>query len=114
MGVLKPADDFLQYAVRDTIAALELTDADEAAKQLAIRYAKLIDAAINDGAGRPDSVLWHLGPELLRTLETLGATPAARAAIKKQAAGGDKDAPAPVSWLDQQRQSRATRSTKRA
>ena len=114
MANLKPADDFLEYAVRDTISALELTEADEAAKQLAIRYAKVIDLALIDGAGRPDTVLWHLGPELLRALEALGATPAARSAISHAVKGGEKPATAAVSWLEQQRESRAARSTKRA
>jgi hypothetical protein len=112
--MLRAADDFLEYAVRDTIAALELTDADEAAKQLALRYARIIDQAIIDGTGKSDTVLWHLGPELLRALESLGATPAARAAIRNARTGGDKTAPATVSWLEQQRESRSARGTRRA
>lgn len=108
MTNLQAADAFLEYAVRDTLDALELAAEDEAAKQLAIRYARTIDQATHelidskDGRVRPDTVLWHLGPELLRCLESLGATPAARAAIRKQAEGGE-NAPATVSWLDRQR-----------
>jgi hypothetical protein len=105
---LRAADAFLEYAVRDTLNSLELAPEDEAAKQLAIRYARLIDHAINDWS-KPDSVLWHLGPELLRCLESLGATPAARASIARGVRQGGDNGPAAVSRLDQLRTARTAR-----
>ena len=107
---IQAADAFLEYAVRDTLDALELAAEDEAAKQLAIRYARMIDqsgGSDTDGRVRPDTVLWHLGPELLRCLESLGATPAARAAISPPGQTGGENATTAVSWLDQQRAARA-------
>ena len=106
---LKDADWLILAAVRETLAALDLGPEDAAAAKLAETIAANMDAS-TDGV----YVSRWLAPELLKVLAELGATPAARAAIKKTAAGGDKAAPATVSWLEQQRQSRATRSTKRA
>jgi hypothetical protein len=98
---LQAADAFLEYAVRDTLDALELGDQDMAARQLAIRYAREIDLGADS--------LWHLGPELLKTLAELGATPAARAAIARTAKSGGDNAPAAVSRIDQLRTSRSAR-----
>lgn len=82
---LRDAGELLEGAVRETIGALEVTDADTAAVRLAIAYARTID-------GNPDpswAYRW-IGPLLLDTLEQLGATPAARARLKTGKTG---DAP---------------------
>ncbi len=73
--MLRDAGELLGPAVTETIAALRLEDADTAAVKLAQRYAKAID----DG----DDALEKLGPKLLAVLESLGATPAARARLKE-------------------------------
>ena len=106
---LKDAGDLLWPAVAETLAALELGPEDAAAAKLAQRLAQNIDAMTD----QVYAMRW-LVPELLKVLAELGATPAARAAIKRIAKdGGDSKPDAAVSWLEQQRQSRATRSTKR-
>jgi hypothetical protein len=99
VGNLQAADAFLEYAVRDTLDALGLGDEDLAARQLAIRYARAIDTQVGS--------LWHLGPELLKTLAELGATPAARARIKNMTKSGEKPDAAPASRIDQLRTARA-------
>jgi hypothetical protein len=76
---LRDAGELLAPAVNDTVAALTLAPEDAAAVKLAQRYA----AAIDDGGD-----LEKLGPKLLAALESLGATPAARARLKEGSAGG--------------------------
>jgi hypothetical protein len=80
MRVLQPADNLIAPAVNETLNQLDLSEADAAAAALAKRYAAAIDEAIN-----PHVVLDDLGPKLLAVLESLGATPKARAAIQKGA-----------------------------
>lgn len=84
----RDASELLYPAVCETIAVLKLDPdgQDAAAAKLAERYAKLIDEASD---AKQANVLRWLGPELLKVLETLGATPAARAAIKKPAKGAN-------------------------
>jgi hypothetical protein len=74
---LRSTERMLGPAVRSTIDALELEAVDDAAVRLAIRYADVIDAA-----GDQAWAMRWIGPELLSCLSALGATPAARAAIK--------------------------------
>ncbi len=69
----RDASDLLRPAVDQAIAALRLEDADVAAVRLARGYADTIDQARDPAWG----YRW-LGPELLRVLEQLGATPATR------------------------------------
>jgi hypothetical protein len=76
--MLRDAGDLLVPAVTATIAALKLTPADAGAVKLAQRYAIAIDA---------DGDLEKLGPKLLAALESLGATPAARARLKEGGTG---------------------------
>lgn len=74
---LVPAGDLLADAVRVTLAELKLADEDQAATRLARTYAKTIDDADDQ-----QDALERLGPKLLAVLESLGATPAARARIR--------------------------------
>lgn len=78
----RDADTLLAPAVADTIRQLDLADEDAAAVRLARRYA----AAIDDGG---PATLNELGPKLLTVLESLGATPKARAAITKGTTASD-------------------------
>lgn len=77
MNHLRPVDDLIRPAVNATIAALTLGDQDKAAVRLAERYADAIDNT-EDRA----EVMEKLGPKLLAVLESLGATPAARARLR--------------------------------
>lgn len=70
----RDADELLAPAVEETIQALELGDGDQAAAQLARRYAKVIDEASN-----PAYAMRWIAPLLLSALTELQATPAARA-----------------------------------
>jgi hypothetical protein len=74
---LRDANELLQSAVTDTIAALDLTDKDAGAVRLAHEYAQTIDRSCSN-----PEILDKLGPKLLAVLEQLGATPAARAKMK--------------------------------
>lgn len=66
--------------VKSTIAALELTDKDRAAVKLAEDYAALIDQSTST-KDKYWCLRW-IGPELLKVLESLGATPVAREKLK--------------------------------
>src|SRR5258707_14816301 len=84
--MLRDAGELLGPAVAGAVAALTLAPADGAAVKLAQRYA----AAIDDADNRAEA-LERLGPRLLAALESLGATPAARAKLKEgKATGGGK------------------------
>jgi hypothetical protein len=101
--MLRDASELLYPAVCETIASLGLGSEDAAAVKLAKQYARTIDEQ-PPGKLYAGTIRW-LGPELHRILESLGATPAARAAIRR-GEGKDKP-PAQVSKLDQLRQARA-------
>lgn len=75
MGKLRAAGDTMAYAVGVTIDALTLSDEDKATARLAALYASQID--------QDAETLEALGPKLLAALEALGASPRARAAIRK-------------------------------
>lgn len=108
---LQDVKDLLATQVRETLAALPLGDEDQAAAALAVEYAKQIDSAeaaakiadraiktlMQDDVDDKDhekyvyalaakveaaTLLTQLGPKLLAVLESLGATPAARARLK--------------------------------
>lgn len=89
-----------------------LTESDDAAKKLALEYAKLLDAAI-DGFERNELTvtefhkMLRLGPDLLAALAALGGTPAARKAMQAEVAGK-------VSSTDELRAKRAARAASRA
>ena len=80
MTALRDASELLWPAVAETLASLDLKPEDAAAAKLARRYARLIDQTPDP---KQASVMWHLGAELHRVLESLGATPQARAALTK-------------------------------
>src|SRR5260370_38438836 len=76
--MLRDAGELVGPAVAATVTGLTLTAADAAAVKLAQRYAAAIDGADNRA-----EALERLGPRLLAVLESLGATPAARAKLKE-------------------------------
>lgn len=81
---LVDASELITPAVATTLDALDLKPEDAAAAKLARYYALQIDQATV--SGEPKISAWaarNIGPLLLQALESLGATPAARAAIKK-------------------------------
>lgn len=95
MPHLQDTSQTLLGAVEKTISNLsDVTGADAGAIQLARYYARQIDES--DDPRIRSSLLWHVGPELLRVLESLGATPLARAKLKK---GGDDAAEDPLDRL---------------
>lgn len=81
--MLRDADELLLPEVKRTIAALETTQRDVAAERLAERYAALIDSHKD-----PAWALRWIGPLLLDSLESLGATPAARGKLREGTASG--------------------------
>lgn len=103
MGFLRDADELIGPSVEQTIDALDLQAADSAAVQLARRYAALIDAQ-QDPKLRAWAMRW-IAPQLLACLESLGATPAARARLK-----GGRTPDAAPNQLDKFRQARAGRT----
>jgi len=86
----------LATAVEQAISALDLSEADKAAAELATAYATRID----DGAD-----LDKTGPLLFTVLEALLMTPRARAAVLK---GGNRDG-STRNPLDELRERRAAR-----
>lgn len=106
---LRDADELITPAVAATLDALELQPQDEAAAKLARYYALEIDRATV--SGEPKISAWaarNIAPLLLQALESLGATPAARAAITKGAKGGGGDKP--KTQLDIMRENRARKA----
>ena len=94
-GGPRDAAELLAPAVAEAIAALDLDDSDAAAAKLAMRYAETIDASDSPGW----AYRW-LAPQLLDTLDALGASPRGRARLKLV-----KPAPPrPPSRLDQLRE----------
>ena len=100
MAVLREVSELLYPSVAATVASLDIDrdGKDAAMAKLALRMARVIDETPDP---KQASALWHLGAELHKVLESLGASPAARAALKR-GEGKDKP-PARVSKLDQLR-----------
>jgi hypothetical protein len=94
---LRDADELLSPAVAETIGALGLDGQDAAAARLALRYAQIIDECRDPSWG-----LRWIGPELLRVLAELGATPLSRVKVRKDTG------PREPSALDRLRQARRT------
>lgn len=130
MGKLQDAADLLAPAVEQSLAVLVLAGEDHAAAQLARSYARQIDEALRaeflarqalEEVSEEDpltrayirelaakvatkELLDRLGPKLLAVLESLGATPAARARLK-----GGKIPDAPENQLGKLRKARSSR-----
>jgi len=79
---LQLADNLLGPAVAAAIDALQAAPADAGAVKLARQYADAIDQADDR-----TEALEKFGPKLLAVLESLGATPKGRAALRKEAPG---------------------------
>jgi hypothetical protein len=79
-------DELLLPAVEETLTALELSESDSAAAQMARRYAAVIDAASD-----PAWAARWLSPLLLDCLIQLGATPASRPKKEPQRAPSQLD-----------------------
>ncbi len=114
-------------SVAESLAKLTLSETDQAAAQLARVYAAAIDDAFEvaeqaklvEPRGEDDSrvlqgllrrveaqaVLGELGPKLLAVLESLGASPRARAALRARG-GGQGDGSSARSKLDELRERR--------
>jgi hypothetical protein len=86
----------LERVVRDALNGMEILAQDRATAELALTYARYIDAGDD---------LSKLGPALLSCLAALGMTPAARKAALKGGNGGTAATP-----LDELRARRAKRS----
>lgn len=99
MGVL------LDAVEKSLSAATWLTDADVATVELARRYAVLVDEAIETGAidaiNRAHAVA---GPNLQKTLTSLGLNPEARKELGVKGESGEVD---PIDELKRKRFSRA-------
>ncbi|WP_052060176.1 terminase small subunit [Rhodococcoides fascians] len=79
-------DESLPASVARAVAArgAEIKREDQAAVDLAMRYALQIEAGVQAG-GQDATKALYLGPHLLKTLGELGCTPAGRVTL----AGGD-------------------------
>lgn len=93
---VRDVSELLYPAVQEAIASLGLLGSDAAAVKLAQQYARAIDAATD--AKRPYILRW-LGPELLKVLVELGATPAGRKNLEK----GEKTEKTPENGLQRLR-----------
>ena len=73
----------LVASVRRSIKGMHwLEESDKAAVDLAIRYAKEIEAAADSGdSAESAKVIAWMGPHLLNALKSLGGTPAERKAL---------------------------------
>ncbi len=90
MTVRDPSQ-YLEPAVIETINALgDLAAEDAALVKLCKHYARTIDSA---PAGRKEYVTRWIGPELHRALESLNASPAARARLRPGAGAPAPDNP---------------------
>lgn len=88
-ALLRDVSEMLYPHVYATVMSLDIDrdGKDAGMAKLALRLAKVIDAT-PDGKEHV-SALWHLGAELRAVLESLGASPAARAAMKSSKPGGN-------------------------
>lgn len=77
-------DRLVSTALSETLANLDLQEADGAAVRLAERFADAIDSSDD-----PDDALATFGPKLRLVLESLGATPRGRAALTNGEKGQD-------------------------
>lgn len=92
---VRDASQLLYPAVQQAVAELGLLASDAAVVKLAQQYARVIDSQPGHCRGcdgenctRSQTSAWAmrwLGPELLKVLESLGATPSARKNVKTAA-----------------------------
>lgn len=83
---LRDASGLLEPVVRDALATLDLPESDLALVSLALAYARAIDRdAFQD---EPSGELAVLGPKLHAVVESLLASPAARAKFKQATSDG--------------------------
>ena len=72
----------LTVSVEEAIGQMTwLTESDHAARDLALTYARQIDAALAGGDSAEATKALYLGPHLLKALEALGGTPPTRKAL---------------------------------
>lgn len=77
----EPAETMVESVARSVASRrADLKDEDQAAVDLAMRYALQIDAAIARG-GQDATKGLYLGPHLLKTLAELGCTPVGRVTL---------------------------------
>lgn len=102
---LRDTSELLWPAAKETVAVLDLDPdgKDALAVKALLRIARIIDETSD---AKQANVYRWLMPELLRLLEQLGATPAARHAMRPK---GSK-APERASKLEQLREARAKRA----
>lgn len=102
---LRDASELLYPAVYATVMSLDIDHdgKDGGMAKAALRLARVIDETPDS---KQASVLWHLVPELAKILESLGGSPASRAALSRGTGKGTSP-PAQVNWLDQLRENRA-------
>lgn len=65
-------------AVEASLAAEKISERDQGAAALAVRYAKAIDDKYCSECGSKGDILDRIGPKLLAALSALNLTPAAR------------------------------------
>jgi len=82
-----PLTASVRAAVED-MTWLESTD--QAAVDLALKYAERIDEALATGEGQEVTKALYLGPHLLNTLRALGGAPAERKALGVEQQVGSK------------------------
>lgn len=82
-------DNSLAASVARSVAARggDVDASDQAAVDLAMRYAAQIDAGVEAG-GQAATKALYLGPHLLKALDALGCTPAGRGVVGPAAAPG--------------------------
>jgi hypothetical protein len=85
---LRDASELLWPAAKETVAVLDIDPdgKDALAVKAVLRIARIIDETSD---AKQANVYRWLMPELTRLLEQLGATPAARAAMKKNGKPGN-------------------------
>ena len=103
-------DELLAPAVLKTVAALE-ADGALLPQDAGVAQEAYVLALAIDNAERPASALRWLGPELLKCLEAMGGTPAARARMRPRGERAPQRAP---SKLEELRAARANGTGRRA
>lgn len=94
----------LAESVRSSIEAMSwLEDSDQAAAELAIKYATQVDVAVESGDPEAARSAMYLGPHLLNALRALGGTP-----VERKALGVESKARGKLALLRDAREHRAS------